>query len=88
MSRIEDDANKARSLPLVGGDRIVGQYPSLSDYMGGGTILNCWSTVRNVVSVCSDLSPFEQEHVWKIIRAGGEVLVNDGKIRAASGVGL
>ena len=83
MSRIEDDANKARSLPLVGGDRIVGQYPVWADYRGIGTILNGYTTVRNVVIECSELSHFEQERVWNILRAGGEVIVNNGRIQTA-----
>ncbi len=83
MSRIEEDANKARSLQLVGSDRIVGQNPAWADYHGGGTILNGWTTVRNVVTACSELSHFEQERVWNILRAGGEVIINNGRIQTA-----
>lgn len=54
------------------------------DYHGGGSILNGYTTVRNVASECEshNLSDYVAKEVWRIVSSGGEVIILNGEIKA------
>ena len=56
-------------------------YPSFESYKGGGTILNKYTSVKNLERVCSAESVSMNE-VAELIWEGMEVLVSAGQIRA------
>ena len=63
----------------------MSEYQAMDEYTGGGSILNGWTSVRNIVTECDvhRLSPDAIENVWRIVKAGGECIILDGQIMAA-----
>lgn len=60
-------------------------YTKWRDYHGGGSILNEYTTLRNVVSECAinQLSDDDVDEVFRILRKRGEVIILNGEIKAA-----
>lgn len=57
------------------------QYPSMDDYHGGGTILNGYTSVNNVVDECRK-ELVNHWDVFALLADGFEVIINDGEIKA------
>lgn len=59
-------------------------YPTFSEYQGGGTILDEYTTLKNVISECAR-EGIDFIEVVELIRGGNEVLIQSGEIKAVKG---
>jgi hypothetical protein len=63
--------------------RLSKTYPSMGCYEAGGSLLNGYTTVRNIMLEMGEMRDHRQiEDAWKVIRHGGEVIIQGGQIRA------
>lgn len=56
-------------------------YPTFDEYDGGGSLLNEYTTIKNILSECGGRY-IDFIEIVKLIRAGNEVLILSGEIKA------
>lgn len=59
-----------------------GTYPDVNEYYGGGTLLTDCTIVKNVVQACEGMNKWQRARVFFILANGGQVVVQDGQIKA------
>lgn len=59
----------------------MSKYPTFEEYHDGGSILNGYTTVNNVIAECRNHS-VDFDEVIGLIKSGNEVIILSGEIKA------